>query len=120
MGRDVHRIHRPLKWPWLWLIQIAATLALGVLGALSLWLGAGIHKIWLWALSPLWGLVSACVVTRLGLLNYAAWLAPPAMEFLAHALIWGYALPAGPVFFCAFAALVGAAAGEVLKRQGQK
>ena len=111
---------RALKWPLILLIQFLAMLALGALTALSLFLGGSIHKLCVWGLFPLCGMSSACIATRLGLLNYAAWLVPPAAEFVSHALIWGYSPEVGPVFLCAFLSLVGAAAGEVLKRQMQK
>ena len=105
------------KWLVIWLVQFASTLALGVLIAQSYYLGAVLHGILFWGLMSVAGCISACMATRKGLLNYAAWIAPPMMGLLGHYLVWGYAPNAGPIFLCAFISLVGAAAGEVLKRQ---
>ena len=41
------------------------------------------------------------------------------MEVAATLLIYTYSPSPGPVFFCGFVSLVGAAAGEVYKRQKQ-
>ena len=110
---------RGISWPLIWLIQAVAALALGALAALSALLGGFIHGAFLWALMPLGGAAAACVATLRGLNNYLAWLAPPLMEIAASMLIWGYSPEAGPVFLCGFLSLVGAAAGEVCKRQGR-
>ena len=109
-----------LMWLWIWLIQFAAMLALSLLAALSILGGRFVHILCLWILLPAIGGVSACVATRKGLLNYFAWIAPPAMEFVANRIVWGYAPEVAPVFLCAFVSLVGAATGEVLKRQARK
>ena len=106
-----------MKWLWIWLIQIAGMLALGLITALSYYLGSVIHAILFWGAMSIAGFVSACIATRKGLLNYAAWIAPPAMSLLGHILIWGYFPGAGAILLCAFISLVGAATGEVLKRQ---
>lgn len=105
------------RWIWILLIQLISMLLLGAVTSLSIWLGGFIHGICLWMLAPIAGFISACMATRRGLLNYVAWLAPPAMQFAANLLLWGYAPSVGPVFLCAFISLVGAATGEVLKRQ---
>ncbi len=109
-----------MKWYWAWLIQIGTMLLLGSAAALSLLLGKVIHGLCLWGIMPLAGLVSSCRVTRAGLWNYAAWLAPPAAMLLGNALVWGYLPSPGPVFLCGFISLVGAAAGEVLKQRERK
>ena len=119
MGRRAMQKRIRLMWLWVWLIQFAAMLALSLPAALSIIAGKFVHGLCLWLLLPAAGGVSACVATRKGLLNYAAWIAPPAMEFLANCILWGYAPEVGPVFFCAFISLVGAATGEVLKRQAR-
>lgn len=113
------RIHR-LSWLFIWLIQFAAMLLVAAITALSILAGSAVHALFQWGLMPLSGFLSAMWATRKGLLNYAAWIAPPAMMFAGNLLIWGYGLPAGPVFVCGFIALVGAATGEVLKRQGRR
>ena len=120
MARRTFRGAGRLKWLWIWLVQFASMLLAAVVVALSLYLGKLAHGLCLWALMPLAGFASACAATRKGLLNYAAWIAPPAMEFVGNLLIWGYAPEAAPVFFLSFISLVGAATGEVLKRQARK
>lgn len=107
----------PLKWLWILMIQLVSCFAVAVLGAQSAWLGGAVHGICSWALLPVFGFISACMATRRGLLNYAAWIAPPLMQLPAHIISWGYLPSPGPVFLCAFISLVGAATGEVLKRQ---
>lgn len=120
MGKQIDPNQKRLPWPWILLIQAVTALAVSVPVALSLLLGGVLHGICQWGLMPLAGFISACVATRKGLLNYAAWILPPAMELFGHMLVWGYAPEPGPVFFCAFISLVGAATGEVLKRQARR
>lgn len=118
--KSCRRAKSRLRWLWVWLIQIAAMLLISLLTALSLWLGGGLHAAFRWALMPIAGCISACIATRAGLWNYAAWIAPPVMQFLGHVLVWAYAPDPGAVFFCGFVSLVGAAAGEVLNRQHKR
>lgn len=106
------------KWLIIWFIQIASMLALSALIALSYYLGPVLHGILFWGGLSLAGFVSACLATCKGLLNYAAWIMPPVTGFLGHYLVWEYPPKAGPIFLCAFISLVGAATGEVIKRQG--
>lgn len=106
-----------LKWLWILLVQIISMFALYALMSLSLWLGSFLHGVCLWVLMPIAGLISACMATRKGLLNYIAWLIPPAAQVFSNLLLWGYSPSVAPVFVCGFLSLVGAAAGEVLKRQ---
>lgn len=106
-----------MKWPVIWLIQIISMLALGALIALGYYLGPVVHGILIWGVMSIAGAASACLATVRGLLNYAAWIAPPAMALLGHILVWGYLPGMGPIFLCAFISLVGAATGEVIKRQ---
>ena len=115
MRRKGNSIH--IKWYWAWLMQLGAMFALACLTCLSLALGKVIYALCLWGIMPLAGLVTSCCVTRAGLWNYAAWLVPPATLLLGNFLIWGYLPYPAPVFVCGFASLVGAAAGEVLKRR---
>ena len=117
MFKPGDRKKRGLQWPLIWIIQALAALLLGALTALSAWLGALAHGAFLWGIMPLGGLFLACAATRRGLNNYLGWLAPPLMEVLSSLLVWGYSPSAGPVFLCALLSLVGAAAGEVLKRE---
>lgn len=110
---------RPGKPGWIigWLIQIGEMLALGALAALSLGLHPRLYNVMLWAIMPLAGAFAAYRAVLRGLLNYAAWIAPPVCMFVAHTLIWGYVPPAGAMLLCAFIGLIGAAAGEVRKSQ---
>lgn len=107
------------KWPIAWLVQIAEMLAIGALAALTDIVHPVLYGVMVWAVMPVLGLFSACRTTRRGLLNYAAWIAPPVCMWLSYRLIWGYSLTPGPVIVCAFLSLVGAAAGEVLNRQNK-
>ena len=117
-----HRQTKPtrLKWLWVLLIQIIGTLAFSALISLSVWLGGFGHGICLWAVMPIGGFISAYMATRRGLLNYVSWIIPPAAQVFANLLLWGYSPSVGPVFLCAFISLVGAAAGEVRKRQSRR
>lgn len=107
------------KWKWLiaWLVQFAGMLAVGAVAALTDMLPPVVYGIMAWAVMPVAGMLSACWATRRGLLNYAAWIAPPVCMWLTYYLIWGYSPQPGPALLCAFLSLVGAAAGEVLKQQ---
>ena len=108
------RDKRKRAWLRAWIWQIAIMLAICVLvsaayGAVPTWLYGGL----LWVVVPAAGLATACRAVRRGLLNYAAWVAPPVCLYLSHFAIWRYAPPAGAALLCAFAALIGAAAGQV-------
>lgn len=108
------------KWPVVWLVQILLMAALGAAVAMLSPLGTWIHGIASWALMPLAGAVSAYRATRRGLLNYAAWIAPPACMGAAHWAIWTYLPSPGPVLVCALISLIGAAAGEVMNQRISK
>lgn len=120
MGKWTHSRFRRFFWLLIWILQWVAMLMCSVVTALSILLGGTLHAIFLWGAMPLCGFISAMIATKKGLLNYVAWIAPPAMMYLGNWLLWGYAPSAGPVFFCGFISLVGAATGEVLKRQGRR
>lgn len=120
MGKHTRPRVRRLSWLLIWLIQFAAMLLVSAITALSILGGSFVHALFQWGLMPLSGFISAMWATRKGLLNYVAWIAPPVMMFAGNLLIWGYALSTGPVFLCGFVALVGAATGEVLNRQGRR
>ena len=109
-----------LHWLWVWLIQIAAALLLALPISLSLWLGGAVHAVFMWGLSPILGFLSGLIATRRGLLNHAAWIAPPVMLFVGYEIVWGYPPTPGPVFLCGLIALVGAATGEVLNQRQKK
>lgn len=109
-----------LGWIVAWAIQIGEMLVAGALASLSLGLSAVLYALALWVILPLLGACSGCMAVRRGLLNYAAWIAPPICLFAAHTAIWGYVPPAGAMLLCAFISLIGAAAGEVIIRQKKR
>lgn len=118
--KDIRKKHIPLKWLWILLVQMISLLLLSILLEQTYYLSIVLHSICAWAVFPLAGMFSACFATRKGLLNYAAWLVPPAMQFLGYYICWPYSIKPGPVFLCVFISLIGAAAGEVLKRRDKK
>ena len=105
------------KWPLVWLVQILTMAAAGALIALTHNVSTALYGALSWAGMPALGLASAYRATRRGLLNYAAWIAPPACMALNHWLLWGYLPDPGPVLLCALISLVGAAAGEVMNQR---
>jgi hypothetical protein len=105
------------SWPVIWLIQMISMLAVSVVIALSYYLSSALHGVLFWGGLSIAGFVSAYLATVKGLLNYAAWIMPPVMGFIGHYLIWDYMPNAGAILLCAFVSLVGAATGEVIKRQ---
>ena len=105
------------RWIWAWLIQIAEMLVVCLIQALSHSAGAALSAVLLWGAVPLAGLLTACRAVGRGLLNYAAWIAPPAVLFAVHYAVWGFSPAAGAGLLTAFASLVGAAAGEVLRQR---
>lgn len=111
--------HSESRWNWLWILLIEWLILalLASLVALSYWLGGTFHGILFWCLMPAAGFAAAYFSTVKGLLNYAAWLAPPVMMAGMHYVFWGFMPSVAPVFFCGFISLVGAATGEVVKRQ---
>ena len=109
-----------LRWLWIWLVQIAAMALLSLAASLSFFLSGALYGICMWLLLPLAGAASSYLATVKGLLNYAAWLAPAIVLVAVHALLYGYAPHLGQVFLLAFVSLVGAAAGEVVKRSSKK
>lgn len=105
-------------WPVALLIQAAAALAVSYVACQLLWLGAAAYAVGVWAIVPAFGAASAYFVTVRGLSNYAAWLMPPLMAVAGHYLAFFYPPEsAGPVFLCALLSVIGAAAGEVVKRR---
>ncbi|MBQ8088875.1 MAG: hypothetical protein IJ234_10740 [Clostridia bacterium] len=108
------------KWSLAWLVQLVEMFVAGALLALLHPLGNPLYAVCAWGALPMFGLYSAYRATMRGLLNYAAWLAPPIAMAATHWLIWTYPPSPAPVFFCAFTAIIGAAAGEVRKQQRRK
>ena len=118
--KNIRKGNIPLKWLWILLIQFISMLLLSLALEQTYYLNITLHSVCTWVVYPVAGLFSACLATRKGLLNYAAWLVPPAMQFLGYYICWPYSIKPGPVFLCAFISLIGAAAGEVLKRRDKK
>lgn len=104
-------------WILAWLLQIAAMLAVCLVQAFTHSIHPGLYAVGLWGLAPLAGLYSAYRAVRRGLSNYLAWLAPPACLYAAHMLLWGFAPSAGAGLLATLLALVGAAAGEVVRQR---
>ena len=76
------------KWPVVLAVQIGTMLLWGVALALCEWLGAVGYAVAAWGLSPVAGLVSAYRAVRRGLLNYAAWIAPPLGMLAGNWICW--------------------------------
>ena len=71
-----------------------------------------------WGLLPLLCAVSAYGVTKAGVSNYLAWIAPPFMGLAGHYLAFFYHPDsAAPFFISALLAIVGAATGEEVKKR---
>lgn len=108
---------RDRRWLWALLLQIAASAAAGLAASASE-IGPGWARILaLWVAVPLIGGVTAFRAVTAGLLNYLAWIAPPALLYIAHIALWGYVPPVSAALLCAFVSLVGAAAGEVSRHR---
>lgn len=103
------------RWIAAWLIQIVEMAAVCLVQALSHGAGAGLYAALLWGAVPLAGMLTACRAVRRGLLNYAAWIAPPACLFAVHYAVWRFSPAPGAGILTAFLSLIGAAAGEVLR-----
>lgn len=116
-NNPIRRMHA--SWLLVLVLQSIATLAADLLLSLSIWLGGFLHALCLWAITPVLGFLSACIATRKGLLNYISLLIPPLAQMAAELILWGYLPQPGPVFLCGLISLIGAATGEVLKRESK-
>ena len=108
------------RWLRALALQITTMLAACLLQALSYGVSAGLYAALLWGMVPVAGLLTACRAVRRGLLNYVAWIAPPACMYIVHYALWGFSPAAGAGLLTAFLSLVGAAAGEVLNQRNPK
>lgn len=105
----------------MWLMQ-AAVMLLIALSATFLPLlfpvgSAVLRAVFLWLLPAAFGAWSACRLTCLGAISYAAWVLPPVIHTVVPWLFIGYP-PAGlSMALCAFVSLVGAATGDVMYRR---
>jgi hypothetical protein len=106
-----------LKTMKLLLAQLVITIAASYLGAKALYLGAAVYGVCQWGLMPLLGGVVSYKITVRGVNNYLAWFIPPLSGIAAHYLAFFYMpLSPGPFLVCALASIVGAAAGDVVKK----
>lgn len=103
------------------LLQLLITAAASYLGALSLFAGDILHDVCQWLLLPVIGAITSYKITVGGVNNFIAWIIPPLAGVLAHYLAFFY-LPEnpGPLLACAFVSIVGAATGDVVKKNKSK
>lgn len=110
-----------LRWLRAWLVQIIIMLAVCLVTSACFGvLPKALYGVLIWGVVPLSGALTACHAVRRGLLNYAAWIAPPVCMYAAHYLLWRFAPSAGAALLCAFISLVGSAAGEVLRQRDRQ
>lgn len=102
-------------------LQLAGMAILSYIVCNLKWLSNAVYGACAWGVLPLAGAVSAYLVTLKGVNNYLAWIAPPAAYLVAHYFAFFY-MPdsAGPIFTCAVASIIGAAAGDVKKKMKRK
>ena len=111
------------SWPAAWLLQILVVFAVCTLILVILvpYLPSPANywalNICMWGIVPALGSYTSFKVTRTGVNNYAAWVAPPLRQGAACILWAGSLLNPGYVMATALISLVGAAAGDVLNKQ---
>ena len=99
------------------LLQWVALLMADCLMSLTIWFAGPWYKIAAWGLMPLFGMAGAYWATVRGVNNYLAWLASPVCAFASHWLVAGFTPDGpGPTLLSALLAIIGAAAGDVVKR----
>ena len=99
-------------------LQALGMLVLSWACAYTQLLGRGWWLLCGWGLLPLLCAVSAYGVTKAGVSNYLAWIAPPFMGLAGHYLAFFYHPDsAAPFFISALLAIVGAATGEEVKKR---
>ena len=108
------------SWRKAILIELLASLAAGIVTALTAVLGGTLSTVLAYALGIVSGLLLSYRAVRRGLNNYAAWFLPAVMTALTHFLIWTYAPEMGPVLLCALAGVIGAAAGQVREEESNR
>ena len=101
--------------------QFAAMAVISYILFNLLWLNRMVYDICAWGVWPLLGLISSYMVTVRGVNNFLAWIAPPMAGLAAHYLAFFF-MPdtAGPFFVCALTSIIGAAAGDVVKKNISK
>lgn len=98
-------------------LQFIAMLLAAYIAYNTRWLSGAVYGVCIWSVLPLISAVGAYLITVKGVNNYLAWIAPPAAGIVAYYFTFFY-MPdsAGQIFVCAIAAIVGAAAGDVKKK----
>lgn len=108
------------NWRFLWPVQLLVmllnSLAATLLPLLFPAVVTPLRVVFLWVLPSVLGALTACRLARVGLTAYAAWLLPPIIHSAVPWLLIGYPPAPGSMLLCAFVSLVGAAAGDVLRR----
>ena len=99
-------------------LQALGMLVLSWACAYTQLLGRGWWFLCGWGLLPLLYAVSAYAVTKAGVSNYLAWIAPPFMGLAGHYLAFFYHPDsAAPFFISALLSIIGAATGEEVKKR---
>lgn len=106
-----------LFWPVQALIMLVTALCATVLPLEFPAAALPLRVIFLWLLPAAAGAWTACVLTRSGLISYAAWIVPPIVHSIVPWIILGYLPSPFSMLLCAFVSLVGAATGDVLYRR---
>ncbi len=97
--------------------QALSSLLLGFLAAYVRLYSTGLHTALTWGLLPAFGAVSAYFLCVKGINNYLAWLLPPIMAVAGHFLAFFYPpSSAGAYMLIAVLSIIGAAAGDVVKK----
>lgn len=102
-------------------LQFMAMLVAAYVAYNTRWLSGAVYGVCSWVLLPLAGAAGAYLITIKGVNNYLAWIAPPAAGIAAYYFTFFY-MPdsAGQIFVCAIASIVGAAMGDVKKKNKRK
>jgi len=96
-----------------WLAQAALLFPVYWFLTFLMWYDGTLYALASWIAMPLLGLITAYFVTRRGVNNYIAWIAPPVCQYAAHMLVTTAPAGIGPTLLTAFLSIVGAAAGFV-------
>jgi len=109
------------NWRFLWPLQAVIMLIVALLSTFLPLLfptAAGVLRfLFLWILPAAAGAWTACLLSRSGLISYAAWILPPVIHSLVPLILLGYLPSPFSMLLCAFVSLVGAATGDVMLRR---
>lgn len=112
------------NWRILWPVQMLIMLLVALLATFLPLLfptAAGMLRfLFLWLLPSAAGAWTTCLLSRAGLISYAAWIVPPVIHSLVPLIFLGYLPSPFSMLLCAFVSLVGAATGEVMLRQERR